>query len=95
MYWEPAESGSQQTVGRSRGLLACFCEHADEAVSGTIGVKPPLQTKPRHLSSWLLMNCKRKIGVDEGLSVGCQSDRASEGADGPTEGHGGHVAVSA
>lgn len=34
MCWEPAESGSQQAVGRSGGLLACFCQHADEVIPG-------------------------------------------------------------
>ena len=34
MYWEPAESGSQQAVGRSGGLLARFCQHADEVIPG-------------------------------------------------------------
>lgn len=32
--WEPAESRSQQAVGCCGGILACFCQHADEAVSG-------------------------------------------------------------
>ncbi len=34
MYWEPAESGSQQAVGRSGWLLACFCQHANEVITG-------------------------------------------------------------
>lgn len=36
MYWEPAESGSQQTVGRSGGLPACFCQYADEIITGIL-----------------------------------------------------------
>lgn len=34
LHWEPAELGSQQTVGRSGGLPARLCQHANEAVAG-------------------------------------------------------------
>lgn len=34
MYWESAESGSQQAVGCSGRFPACFCQHADEVISG-------------------------------------------------------------
>ena len=36
VYWKPAESGTQQTVGCSGGLPACIRQHADEAFSGTV-----------------------------------------------------------
>lgn len=39
LYWEPAEFSSQQTVGCSGGLPACFCQHANEALAGIINLK--------------------------------------------------------
>ena len=34
VYWEPAESGTQQAMGCSGGIPACVCQYADEAVTG-------------------------------------------------------------
>lgn len=34
LYWQPAEPGTQQAVGRCCGLPSCVCPHADEVVSG-------------------------------------------------------------
>lgn len=53
VYWEPAEFSSQQTVGCSCGLLACVCQHANEAVSGSIKLEIHLFVKH------LLLNNKK------------------------------------
>lgn len=34
LYWEPAESGSQQAVGRRGWIPARLCQHADETITG-------------------------------------------------------------
>lgn len=111
LHWEPAESGSQSSVGRCGGVSPRLRSHADEAVPGEVGGGEGGEGRGQCFrlcllssSCWssLFGQTRGNTWVLSGSSVltfscssGLQSDRVVEGTDGPAEGHGGHAAVHA
>lgn len=84
VYWESAEFGTQQVVGCSGGIPACFRQHANETITGN-NIITTLDTHENALYAHSLFTF---------LPAGFQSNRATEGTDGFAEGYGGHVVIS-